>query len=43
MAKVIKVNHIAIAVDDLEGALAFWRDKLGLALDHIEAVPSQGC
>ena len=21
--------------------MAFWRDKLGLALDHIEAVPSQ--
>ena len=41
MAKVIKVNHVAIAVDDLESALVFWRDGLGLELDHIEDVPSQ--
>jgi len=41
MAKVIKVNHVAIAVDDLDGALSFWRDNLGITLDHIEDVPSQ--
>mgnify|MGYP001766115352 CR=1 FL=1 len=41
MAKITKMNHIAIAVADLEAALPFWRDALGLKLDHIEDVPSQ--
>ncbi len=41
MAKITKLNHVAIAVNDIEGALGFWRDALGLALDHIEEVPSQ--
>ncbi len=41
MAKITKVNHVAIAVSDLEGALHFWRDGLGLAVDHVEDVPSQ--
>jgi methylmalonyl-CoA/ethylmalonyl-CoA epimerase len=41
MAKVIKINHVAIAVNDVEGALSFWRDGLGLGVDHIEDVPSQ--
>lgn len=41
MAKVLKVNHIAIAIPEIEGALDFWQDALGLKLDHIEDVPSQ--
>jgi methylmalonyl-CoA/ethylmalonyl-CoA epimerase len=41
MAKIKKVNHVAIAVNDLEGSLGFWRDALGLAVDHVENVPSQ--
>lgn len=41
MAKVKKINHIAIAVGDVENALLFWRDGLGLSVDHIENVPSQ--
>ncbi len=41
MAKITKINHVAIAVDDFEEALTFWRDALGLELDHIEDVPSQ--
>jgi methylmalonyl-CoA/ethylmalonyl-CoA epimerase len=41
MAKITKINHVAIAVDDFEEALTFWRDALGLDLDHIEDVPSQ--
>ena len=36
-----KVNHVAIAVSDIEGALSFWRDGLGLKVDHVEDVPSQ--
>ncbi len=41
MAKIIKVNHIAIAIPEIEGALNFWQGALGLKLDHIEDVPSQ--
>jgi len=41
MPKIKKVNHVAIAVADLDGALSFWRDALGLKLDHVEDVPSQ--
>ncbi len=41
MAKITKINHVAIVVPDIEGSLGFWRDALGLALDHVEDVPSQ--
>ena len=36
-----KINHIAIVVDDINTAVEFWRDKLGIELSHIEDVPSQ--
>ncbi len=41
MVKVKKFNHIAIGVENIEASLPFWRDALGLKLDHIEEVPSQ--
>ncbi len=41
MSKIKKINHIAIVVENIEAALGFWRDQLGLALDHVEDVPSQ--
>jgi methylmalonyl-CoA epimerase len=41
MIKVKKINHIAIAVEDIDQALAFWQVALGLKLDHIEEVPNQ--
>ncbi len=41
MAKITKVNHIAIATKDIDQSLTFWRDLLGLTVDHIENVPSQ--
>ena len=41
MSKVIKINHVAIAVPDLNESMHFWQDVLGLELDHIENVPSQ--
>ncbi|HSM24182.1 MAG TPA: methylmalonyl-CoA epimerase [Anaerolineaceae bacterium] len=41
MAKVVKINHVAIAVNDVEESLKFWRDAMGLQVDHIEDVPSQ--
>jgi methylmalonyl-CoA/ethylmalonyl-CoA epimerase len=36
-----KINHIAVVVDDIEKALEFWHDALGLDLSHVEDVPSE--
>jgi methylmalonyl-CoA/ethylmalonyl-CoA epimerase len=41
MANVKKINHVAIVVADIDQALSFWRDALGLEMSHIEEVPSQ--
>ena len=41
MTDLKKINHVAILVRDIEAALHFWRDQLGLPLDHVEEVPSQ--
>jgi methylmalonyl-CoA/ethylmalonyl-CoA epimerase len=41
MAKITKINHVAVVVADIEAALGFWRDALGLDLHHVEDVPSQ--
>ena len=41
MKNIIKINHVAIAVEDIETALSFWRDALGIELHHVEDVPSQ--
>src|SRR5512135_1643582 len=41
MTLIKKINHVAIAVSDIEGALGFWRDGLGLKVEHVEDVPSQ--
>lgn len=35
-AMIHKVNHVAIAVSDLEASLHFWRDALGLPLERTE-------
>ena len=37
-----KISHIAIVVPELEQAMAFWVDTLGLPLEHVEYVPDQG-
>lgn len=37
----IRINHIALVVDDPETALRFWRDGLGLMLERTEEVPEQ--
>ena len=36
-----KINHVAIVVPDIDAALAFWQDALGMTLSHIEEVPAQ--
>lgn len=30
MAKILRIDHVAILVDDLDGSLAFWREALGM-------------
>ena len=41
MGTVRRIDHVAIVVDDIEAALGFWRDGLGLELTHVEDVPDQ--
>lgn len=41
MSEIKKINHVALVVEDIEKALSFWRDQLGLHLDHIEEVSEQ--
>jgi len=41
MAKVTKINHVAIAVSEMDDALHFWRDMLGMEVAKVEEVPSQ--
>lgn len=41
MAKLTKINHVAIVVSDIEESLKFWRDAMGIDLHHVEDVPSQ--
>ena len=36
-----KINHVAIVVADIDEALKFWRDALGIEMSHLEDVPSQ--
>lgn len=36
------INHIAVVVPEMDAALAFWVDALGLELERTEQVPSEG-
>lgn len=37
----IKMNHLAVLVEDVEQSLKFWRDGLGLELGDVEDVPTE--
>ena len=41
MSKVLRIDHVAMVVDDLEETLAFWREGLGLELSQVEEVPAE--
>lgn len=41
MAKVTRIDHIAVLVDDLDATLSFWRDALGMEPTHIQDVPAE--
>jgi methylmalonyl-CoA/ethylmalonyl-CoA epimerase len=36
-----RINHLAVVVDDIEAALAFWRDALGIEVERVQEVPEQ--
>ncbi len=37
-----KVHHVGIVVRDMEQAMRFYRDTLGLSVHKLEAIPEQG-
>jgi methylmalonyl-CoA/ethylmalonyl-CoA epimerase len=37
-----EIDHVAIAVNDLEAAIAYYRDSFGAEVDHREVVESDG-
>lgn len=41
MAKLTKINHIGIAVNNIDESLPFWVDGLGMKLHHVEEVARQ--
>ncbi len=40
MSDLKRLDHVAVLVPDLDQALAFWQDQLGLSLDHVEVISS---
>ena len=41
MPTIKKINHVAIVVEDMDDALSFWRDSLGLNLHELRDVPAE--
>jgi len=41
MARIKRIDHIAIVVDEMDNTLAFWRDALGMELHGLRDVPSE--
>ncbi len=41
MPKVRKIDHVAMAVEDMEEALAFWREALGIEPREVREVPAE--
>ena len=41
MPHVKQINHVAVVVDDMDKALSFWRDMLGLELHELRDVPAE--
>lgn len=41
MAKVKRVDHVAVLVEDLDKPLSFWRDSLGLEGARVKEIPEE--
>ncbi len=37
----VKINHLAIVVEDIESSLTFWRDALGLPVGEVKEVAQE--
>ncbi len=36
-----RIDHVAVVVENMEDATAFWQDALGLKISHTEDIPEQ--
>ncbi|HEX9090838.1 MAG TPA: methylmalonyl-CoA epimerase [Anaerolineales bacterium] len=41
MPEIKRIHHLALLVDDLEAAIKFWQDTLGITLSDISDVPNE--
>jgi methylmalonyl-CoA/ethylmalonyl-CoA epimerase len=41
MPQIKRINHVAVVVDDMDKALIFWRDALGMELHELRDVPAE--
>ena len=41
MPFVKRIHHVAVVVEDMEKALSFWRDALGMDLNEVREVPAE--
>jgi methylmalonyl-CoA/ethylmalonyl-CoA epimerase len=41
MPRIKQINHVAIVVEDIDYALSFWRDALGIELHELRDVPAE--
>lgn len=41
MPKIKQINHVAVVVDNMDKALSFWRDALGMELHELRDVPAE--
>ena len=41
MPQIKQINHVAVVVDDMEKALSFWRDALGIELHELRDIPAE--
>ncbi len=41
MAQILRIDHVAMVVENTDTALTFWRDALGTPLAHMDDVPAE--
>jgi len=41
MPRIKRIDHVAVVVEDMERALSFWRDALGIELHELSDVPAE--
>lgn len=41
MPEIKSINHVAVVVNDMDSALSFWRDALGIDLHELRDVPDE--